>query len=397
FPITAQGTTVVTWSFDDGNGNVSTADQNVIISQIALVGTEAVNCSSNESAYSITLTVRGQGPFTAIGTGAPGVWTGSEWTSGLINSGTSYNVNLQDSNSCNTVIVSGASPNCCTFDVICPTFQPLTISCYDELPSDISLTKEQFENLGNGDGRIVSNNCGVIEIIASNGDDPGCNANVIRTYTITDYVDTNNNGVRDEGENTIINIAICTQTILIHDQTAPVFAETLPDIVIEANCENIPAVQTFTATDNCGNASIAFNETKVDGDCSSKYKLIRTWIASDQCGNENSFVQTINVSCVEEIYNAVSANGDGLNDSFFIKGIDCYPDNKVKIFNRYGVIVYEKNGYDNITNPFQGFSDGRATIGKGNKLPTGTYFYTLEYSSNGKKVEKAGYLYVNSQ
>ncbi|ULC60696.1 T9SS type A sorting domain-containing protein [Flaviramulus sp. BrNp1-15] len=31
FPITAQGTTVVTWSFDDGNGNVVTADQNVIV------------------------------------------------------------------------------------------------------------------------------------------------------------------------------------------------------------------------------------------------------------------------------------------------------------------------------------------------------------------------------
>ncbi|AFM03444.1 HYR domain-containing protein [Bernardetia litoralis DSM 6794] len=34
FPITAQGTTVVTWTFDDGNGNSITADQNVIINDI---------------------------------------------------------------------------------------------------------------------------------------------------------------------------------------------------------------------------------------------------------------------------------------------------------------------------------------------------------------------------
>jgi hypothetical protein len=34
FPITAQGTTVVTWRFDDGNGNVTTADQNVIVKDI---------------------------------------------------------------------------------------------------------------------------------------------------------------------------------------------------------------------------------------------------------------------------------------------------------------------------------------------------------------------------
>ncbi|MFV8360362.1 M14 family zinc carboxypeptidase [Flavobacterium sp. LS1P3] len=31
FPITTQGTTVVTWSFNDGNGNIVTADQNIII------------------------------------------------------------------------------------------------------------------------------------------------------------------------------------------------------------------------------------------------------------------------------------------------------------------------------------------------------------------------------
>ncbi len=31
FPITTQGTTVVTWSFDDGNGQVVTANQNIIV------------------------------------------------------------------------------------------------------------------------------------------------------------------------------------------------------------------------------------------------------------------------------------------------------------------------------------------------------------------------------
>ncbi|MEP1097586.1 MAG: T9SS type A sorting domain-containing protein [Cyclobacteriaceae bacterium] len=34
FPITARGTTVVTWTYDDGQGNVSTQNQNVIISNI---------------------------------------------------------------------------------------------------------------------------------------------------------------------------------------------------------------------------------------------------------------------------------------------------------------------------------------------------------------------------
>ena len=34
FPITTQGTTVVTWTYDDGNGNISTQTQNVIITDI---------------------------------------------------------------------------------------------------------------------------------------------------------------------------------------------------------------------------------------------------------------------------------------------------------------------------------------------------------------------------
>jgi hypothetical protein len=34
------------------------------------------------------------------------------------------------------------------------------------------------------------------------------------------------------------------------------------------------------------------------------------------------------------IYNAVLPNGDGINDSFLIKGIDKFPDNRVQIYNR---------------------------------------------------------------
>ncbi|UPZ15152.1 gliding motility-associated C-terminal domain-containing protein [Flavobacterium humidisoli] len=397
FPITAVGTTIVTWTFNDANGNSVTANQNVVISQIALVGTEAAVCSTANAGYTITLSVNGQEPYTASGTGAPGTWSGNTWTSGLISAATNYSVNLQDASACNTVTVAGVSPNCCSFNVTCPTFQPLTVSCYDEVPSQVSLTEVQFEALGNGDGQIAETNCGVIEITAANSPDPGCNANVTRTYTVTEYDDANRNGLRDAGENTILNTAICTQIIQVHDTIAPVFAETPPTAVINADCDTIPSAPAFTATDNCGSAAVSYDETRVDGDCSSRYTLIRTWTASDQCGNQNSLVQTINVSCVEEIYNAISPNGDGLNDSLFIKGIDCYPDNVVKIYNRYGVIVYEKNGYDNVTSPFEGFSDGRATVARGNKLPTGTYFYTLEYDSNGRKIEKAGYLYVSSQ
>ncbi|OXA75158.1 gliding motility-associated C-terminal domain-containing protein [Flavobacterium aquidurense] len=97
------------------------------------------------------------------------------------------------------------------------------------------------------------------------------------------------------------------------------------------------------------------------------------------------------------VYNAVSPNGDGINDSFHIKGIDQYPDNTVEIYNRWGVKVFDTKSYNESDNMFRGYSDGRATINRGEKLPTGTYFYILKYNNTKRVVEQSGYLYINNQ
>ncbi|RYJ37652.1 CHU_C domain containing protein [Flavobacterium anhuiense] len=97
------------------------------------------------------------------------------------------------------------------------------------------------------------------------------------------------------------------------------------------------------------------------------------------------------------VYNAISPNDDGLNDSFVIKGIDKFPDNQVEIYNRWGVKVYETKSYNESDNMFKGYSDGRATIKRGDKLPTGTYFYILKYNTGKEQKEKTGYLYINNQ
>ena len=95
------------------------------------------------------------------------------------------------------------------------------------------------------------------------------------------------------------------------------------------------------------------------------------------------------------IYNGISADGDGHNDSFIIEGIELYPDNNLKIFNRWGVLVYEKDGYRNDTEPFDGHSNGRATISAGSKLPQGTYYYILEYQDSvGQTQTNQGWLYL---
>ncbi len=90
-----------------------------------------------------------------------------------------------------------------------------------------------------------------------------------------------------------------------------------------------------------------------------------------------------------EIFTAVSPNGDNLNDTFIIQGIAQFPNNELSIFNRWGVEVYNKKGYDN---SWAGISEGRATIVKGEELPVGTYYYVLKIE--GQK-DRAGYLYIN--
>ena len=94
------------------------------------------------------------------------------------------------------------------------------------------------------------------------------------------------------------------------------------------------------------------------------------------------------------IHNGISANADGQNDGFTIENIEGYPKNNLKIFNRWGVLVYEKDGYTN-SEPFDGNSNGRATINAGSKLPQGTYYYILEYQDTAEQTHtEKGWLYL---
>ncbi|MBL7854752.1 MAG: gliding motility-associated C-terminal domain-containing protein, partial [Cyclobacteriaceae bacterium] len=110
-------------------------------------------------------------------------------------------------------------------------------------------------------------------------------------------------------------------------------------------------------------------------------------VNSSGCLSEISeaVVVTAAENCTELIfYNAVSANEDALNSYFRIENIDLSPEtrnNRLKIFNRWGDLVFEARNYDNITNRFTGVSR------KGEQLPVGTYFYVLEFDSGRPKAE----------
>ena len=82
-----------------------------------------------------------------------------------------------------------------------------------------------------------------------------------------------------------------------------------------------------------------------------------------------------------EMPTGFSPNGDGRNDKFVIRGIEVYPNNHITIFNRWGNIVYQKDGYHN---QWDGVNN------KGQALPAATYFVIVEI--NNKEIELKGYV-----
>ena len=94
-------------------------------------------------------------------------------------------------------------------------------------------------------------------------------------------------------------------------------------------------------------------------------------------------------------YNAISLNEDNKNDYFHIEGIEKYPDNIVRIYNKEGLKVFEVTGYDNKNQSFKGFTQGEVAVKKSLELPVGTYFYFIEYTDENHQLQrKKGWLYL---
>jgi len=115
------------------------------------------------------------------------------------------------------------------------------------------------------------------------------------------------------------------------------------------------------------------------------------------CNASGCATATVNIEVTNKLiaYNGVSVNGSDKNNHFHIAGIEAYPDNTVRIYNRWGVKVWEVQSYDNVRNVFKGISNGRVTVEAADKLPQGTYYYIIEYvDENNQKQTMVGWLYL---
>jgi hypothetical protein len=159
---------------------------------------------------------------------------------------------------------------------IASTPAALTVSCAGDVPtaSPASIT--------------VNNHCGDTPVITiTDVTAPGftcANRYVItRTWTVK-----NNCG----------NNKTTSQVITVDDQIAPVITGT-PATLNVSCAADVPAasIGAVNATDNCaGTVTVTVADATTPGSCANKYSIVRTWTATDVCGNKSTTSQTINVN-----------------------------------------------------------------------------------------------------
>src|SRR5690606_14077974 len=73
--------------------------------------------------------------------------------------------------------------------------------------------------------------------------------------------------------------------------------------------------------------------------------VIESSVPMDTDLTNNQAEASVDPICLT-VYNEFSPNNDGANDYFVIDCIEQYPDNELRIYNRYGSLVYKKKSYD---------------------------------------------------
>jgi len=93
-------------------------------------------------------------------------------------------------------------------------------------------------------------------------------------------------------------------------------------------------------------------------------------------GCKQTFQTNVQLIDLSQIPNTFSPNHDGINDYWYVKAMDAFPNASVMVFNRNGNKVWEGKGtgirWDGTSN--------------GHELPAGVYFYVLDLKDGSKPV-----------
>ncbi|MFG6688080.1 gliding motility-associated C-terminal domain-containing protein, partial [Mariniflexile sp. HNIBRBA6329] len=132
---------------------------------------------------------------------------------------------------------------------------------------------------------------------------------------------------------------------------------------------------------------LEINTDFLPGDGGIDYKF-RYKTTDNGCVSITEVSMNVNADCIVLpcgendviISKAVTPNGDAYNEYFEIKGIElCSFVTEVKIFNRWGALIYESNDYQNDWNG----TTSKKSVGAASRVPNGTYYYIVTLKNSG--------------
>ncbi len=151
--------------------------------------------------------------------------------------------------------------------ITCPT--NLTVQCLEAVPAP------------NPASVLAMDNCDSNPVVTHVGDVASgtCPTTITRTYKVTDACGNTNS---------------CTQTITVHDTTAPAITCSADILVLSTNLNGAPVSFTVTATDNC-TLGASVNCVPASGSLFAVGTNTVACAATDACGNSNACSFTITV------------------------------------------------------------------------------------------------------
>ena len=130
------------------------------------------------------------------------------------------------------------------------------------------------------------------------------------------------------------------------------------------------------------------SNTSTFQDPSHKYSdegIYEVWlIATSDKGCMDSVMRTVRVIVDEiKIPNIITPNGDGVNDYFVIENIERVETSTLRIYNRWGKLIFQASPYTNNWN--------------GNGAADGVYYYELDYTTYFRTDQATGTVTVMSK
>jgi len=142
------------------------------------------------------------------------------------------------------------------------------------------------------------------------------------------------------------------------------------ELIIECNLENLDVDITATPSGGTAPYTYAWSNGSTENSINLSLSPGNYTVAimdNNSCTEDTSFViATMSADCVPNVF---TPNGDNINDTWNLENTFLYSDSKIKIYGRYGRLLFKSVGY---STPWDGKNEN------GNDVPEGAYFYHIE-------------------